>query len=141
MAEMKAYMHVRDNIFITGEDGVIGIDKRSAFGRAHEETILQGITRFRENAIHLPDNTSVNLPEKSSIHLTGNCFESKEGFEYYLNHVKQFNSASPELPFLEALRPYIDYEQNLPVVLAFSTDSRVDKILETVGFVPLEARV
>ncbi|MBI4140945.1 hypothetical protein HY485_03860 [Candidatus Woesearchaeota archaeon] len=139
--EMKAYMHVRDNIFVTNEDGVMGIDKKSAFGRAHEETIRQGITCFREDALRLPDNTRVNLPDKSRIHLTGNCFESKNGFEYYFNHVKQFCPASPEIHFLEALRQYVDDEQNLPVVLAFSTDSRVDKILETVGFLPLEARI
>ncbi len=38
-------------------------------------------------------------------------------------------------------RAYVDDEKNLPVSIAFSTDRRVDKILETVGFIPLEARV
>ena len=131
--EIRGYVHVRDRVFATDDAGVLSVDKRSAFGRAHEETIREGITRFRDGPAPLSD--------KSSIHLTGNYFESKDGFESYFNHMKQRYPASPEIPFLQVLRPYIDDANNLPVVLAFATDRRVDKILERVGFIPLEARV
>lgn len=65
MSEMKAYFHVRDSAFVSDERDTIGVDKRSAIGRAHEEVIRQGITRFRQYG-------SFSLPDKRSIHLIAN---------------------------------------------------------------------
>lgn len=128
---MKAYFHVRDKILETTPDGLVRVSETGAFGSVQRTVTRQGIKYYEDGW----------FPGKDCIHLFGNCFETRFGFSGYVSHVKSTNPTSPELPFLEALRPYVEDEQNLPLVFALSDDSCVDKILEQVGFIPLETRV
>lgn len=119
---LKGFIRLNDD-FISEKDGDIYVDDESAFGRSQKEVFEKVVM------IH---------PEKTPS-LTGNCFRSYEGFECFYEHRKRFCKAQvDELKILDALRKYVLDCENIPVVLAISSNRSVDKILEKNEFISLE---
>ncbi|GEM_PF-3266828 len=119
---LKGFIRLNDD-FICETQGDIYVDNDSAFGKSQKEVFEKVVM------IH---------PEKTPS-LTGNCFRSYEGFECFYDHRKRFCKASvDEIEILDVARKYIINCENIPVVLAISSNRSVDKILENNGFITLE---
>ncbi len=117
----KGYIYAGEKLFETNLVGLVQVNEKSAFAIAKSRAINQGLMS----------------QDKTLQKLYATCFESSRDYEYCLTRQILRPSTDHEIDILEKLEPFVYDQNNLPLILAVSSDRNIDKILEQVGFIPI----
>lgn len=118
----KGYIYAGEKLVETGLTGMIQANEKSAFAIARARAISEGL---------------ITPSDKTTQKLYAICFENSRDYEYCLTRQIISPSTDYEMDILVELEPFVYNKNNLPLILAISTNRSIDKILEQVGFVPI----